>query len=1120
MTYPRNFRIPLAPLGTPHLPRPRSILAEEISSILDQRATSAEKGVGEGPSRKPTIPVQLRTYSPATLSPSSPSLPASSSSVFIRLSPNPPQASASEDAQKARMRKVKIFSGSSHPELAGLILERLGLPPATATLKRFSNAETAVEIGVSVRNEDVYIIQSGSSQVNDDLMELLIFINACKIASARRITAVLPYFPYNKQSKKKKIARGAITAKLVANMLSVAGVDHVITMDLHSSQVQGFFSRPVDNLLAEPTVAKYIRDKYSDWQNGVIVSKNAGGAKRATSLADRLKIDFALIHREKNHIREPTETPTTNGNGNETDESTTETEEDIHHYQQEDGLGELISTRLTLVGDVRGKPAFIVDDAIDSTHSFLDAAVHLKLSEASKVYIVATHGILAGNACREIEECVAIDEVIVTNSYPISDAKKAMTKKLRIMDISGVLAEAIRRTHNVSSASVPGATVEYHHDMTSRCDLDTTMETLQEFVCDRIRLIQAEQDAEVEQITELQQKISQTRLFKLGILLSGLRITGSRTGICGQILVDFESGVGGQDALPPHTFRMGDIVCVEEHVSARSSKKIPIVSPHKTSGVLCRVNDKMMTVSFKQDEEPDDDWQFCRISKLANYVTYERMKTALKSLGAINPDSSSLVSVLFGLKTPTFSTIPELTYFDPTLNESQREAVSFTCSADHVALIHGPPGTGKTQTCVEAIRQLVARGERVLACGSSNISVDNLAERLSKSRIEMVRVGHPARVLGSVLDHSLEVRIKTSDEGQIVNDVRKDIDGQLAAASKCKSRVERRQIYNDVKQLRQELKQREIKVMDTIVTKGQVVLSTLSGAASRVLQKEKFDTVVIDEASQALEPESWIAILKAKRVILAGDHEQLPPTIKSTPSNPSKPSPLSKTLFDRMLEKYGDSVKRMLTIQYRMNQTIMKFSSSEFYENKLIAHKGVKDGLLCDLDGVESTDDTTVPLVFIDTSTSDLRESTDSDSLVLSESKTNEGEATLVLQHIQSLTKSGVKDSHIVILSPYAGQVSLLRNKLRETHPNLEIGTIDGMQGREKEAVVLSLVRSNENGEVGFLSDRRRLNVGLTRAKKHLCVVGDAECISRKNKFLKRMCAYMEENAEVRYPDM
>ncbi|KAJ3295354.1 hypothetical protein HK104_002771 [Borealophlyctis nickersoniae] len=346
--------------------------------------------------------------------------------------------------------KVKIFTGSSHPELSALILDRLSQPVAPAKMKRFSNAETAVEIGVSVRNEDVYLIQSGSSQVNDHLMELLIMINACKIASARRITAVLPYFPYNKQSKKKK-ARGAITAKrmllqlsllyvacrahrpflrfklVVANMLAVAGVDHIITMDLHSSQIQGFFKSPVDNLVAEPCIARYIQANYPNYTNGVVISKNAGGAKRVTSLADKLKMDFALIHRERYHINQPS-------------------------HRKDEGAGE-VETRLTLVGDVKGKECFMLDDMIDGTHSFIDASEHLKRCEASKVYIIATHGILSGNALEEIDECDAVDEIIVTNTYPIAESKRKISKKLRVIDISGVLAEAIRRTHNGESIS-------------------------------------------------------------------------------------------------------------------------------------------------------------------------------------------------------------------------------------------------------------------------------------------------------------------------------------------------------------------------------------------------------------------------------------------------------------------------------------------------------------------------------------------------------------------------------------------------------------------------------------------------------------------------------------------
>ncbi|KAI8825879.1 phosphoribosyltransferase-like protein, partial [Fimicolochytrium jonesii] len=321
---------------------------------------------------------------------------------------------------------VKIFTGSSHPDLAALILDRLGCPAAPAVTKRFSNAETAVEIGVSVRDEDVYLIQSGSMHINDHLMELLIMINACKIASAKRITAVVPYFPYNKQSKKKK-ARGAITAKLVANMLATAGVDHVITMDLHSTQVQGFFKTTIDNLVAEPCIAQYIKANYPNYQDSVVISKNAGGVKRVTALADKLQTDFALIHRERYHIHQSSKgTAVLDDEGRE--------------------------NRLTLVGDVNGRDCFVLDDIIDGTHSFLDAAEHLKRCKASTVRIIATHGILSGNAMQEIDDCEAVDEVIVTNTYPLASKQKA-SKKLRVIDISGVLAEAIRRNHNGESIS-------------------------------------------------------------------------------------------------------------------------------------------------------------------------------------------------------------------------------------------------------------------------------------------------------------------------------------------------------------------------------------------------------------------------------------------------------------------------------------------------------------------------------------------------------------------------------------------------------------------------------------------------------------------------------------------
>ncbi|KAI9317346.1 phosphoribosyltransferase-like protein [Zopfochytrium polystomum] len=326
------------------------------------------------------------------------------------------------------MRKVKIFAGSSHSELSGLILERLGQSAAPAVVKRSANMETAVELGVSVRGEDVYIIQSGSSTINDHLMELLIMINACKMSDARRITAVIPYFPYMKHSKKKK-ARGAITAKLVANMLQVAGIDHIITMDLHSSQMQGFFKMPIDNLLAEPCIAQYIQNQFvesrEDPSQVCIVCKNAGGAKRVTSLADRLKMDFAMIHRERHELARKVNTETT----------------------------PLVTTRLTLVGNVKDRICFLVDDIINDSNTFLDAAEHLKRCEARKIIIVATHGILTEESLKEIEDCPAVDEIAITNTYPVADELRSVCPKLTVIDVSGVLAEAIRRTHNGESIS-------------------------------------------------------------------------------------------------------------------------------------------------------------------------------------------------------------------------------------------------------------------------------------------------------------------------------------------------------------------------------------------------------------------------------------------------------------------------------------------------------------------------------------------------------------------------------------------------------------------------------------------------------------------------------------------
>lgn len=395
------------------------------------------------------------------------------------------------------MRKCKVFVGNSHPQLGNLVCENLGIEPAPATLKKFANGETSVQIGVSVRDEDVYIIQSGSPDVNDHIMELLILISACKGGSAAKITAVIPQFPYSKQSKMKK-HRGAITARMLANLLVMAGADHVVSMDLHASQMQGFFSKPVDNLYAGPTLAKWIKENINDHQDAVVVSKNPGGTKRVTALADALKINFAMIHTDrrrtvdgfngllkhknnndlnvsendniaaadiqtarivKGHVLDDVSSieqsttlpkkPVLNHKESELNfENNNSDDEDEPEFNAQEKL-------ITLVGNVQNRPAIIVDDMIDKHTSFIAAAEHLRMNCGAKsCYIVATHGIFNNDCLERLNECKYIDGIIVTNTYPISEKSMKECKKLTVIDVSQIFAECIRRDHFGESISV------------------------------------------------------------------------------------------------------------------------------------------------------------------------------------------------------------------------------------------------------------------------------------------------------------------------------------------------------------------------------------------------------------------------------------------------------------------------------------------------------------------------------------------------------------------------------------------------------------------------------------------------------------------------------------------
>lgn len=719
----------------------------------------------------------------------------------------------------------------------------------------------------------------------------------------------------------------------------------------------------------------------------------------------------------------------------------------------------------------------------------------------------------------------------------------------------------------------------------------------QAFFTTQKSLLQAEQASEIAETSLLLSAATPSTLARAGLAIINLTANSLRTGLGGRTVVELgidsaytptNSKNGGKgnsgrsnDELPEHGIRTGDIVRVGQMPKGGAKKKeVSELKDKGVEGVVTRVGEKAIWVAAGKGgddatkNESDIDalasnrlW----VVKLSNDVTYRRMNWALTKLlqtsgGAFTP----LQRVLLGLSPPG-SPDParlkaELAFTNLSLNDSQKEAIKFALASPDLALIHGPPGTGKTSTIVELILQLLAQEQRVLVCGPSNISVDNIVERLAASApaAPIIRMGHPARLLPSVLDHSLEVLTRTSEAGAIVKDIRDEIDQKIANTKKAKSGKERKAIWSDVRELRKEFREREGKCVDTLIGGSAVVLATLHGAGSRQITAGKlqgkggYDVVIIDEAGQGLESGCWVPLVSAsetaKKLILAGDHLQLPPTVKSSDGKEDKSEMkkglksleddlkklsigddemkaakkwgLEYTMFDRLLHEYGDGVKRLLNTQYRMHEKIMRFPAEELYEGKLIAATTVQARLLKDLEyGVEETEDTLEPLVFYDTQGGDFPEKTEeetasSKSVILGDSKSNDLEAAVVQMHVRKLVGAGVRDEDIAVITPYNAQLAVLQGLLREDYPGLELGSVDGFQGREKEAVIVSLVRSNDNHEVGFLGEKRRLNVAMTRPKRHLCVVGDSETVGQGSPFLKRWMKFLEENADLRYPTL
>jgi len=684
------------------------------------------------------------------------------------------------------------------------------------------------------------------------------------------------------------------------------------------------------------------------------------------------------------------------------------------------------------------------------------------------------------------------------------------------------------------------------------------------FVRETLRLLAVEFAAETELAEGELDVASRRRLERLGLCVAGLRLESWRSGLYGRTILGFVSVKG---VLSSNGFGVGDVVRVvpNEGPKKRDNES---GSWKPASGIVSKVSEEMIEVAFSENTDDGELRELeemvpLRLDKLPNSATNEKLLQAMKEIETLSPSHPSfhLAEVLFGEKQPLQNMMlqdgssgQEMIPFNDRLNGPQLDAIKFALRSRDVALIHGPPGTGKTTAVTELILQAAQVHDfRVLVCSPSNVAVDNLVLRLdemssSMSRkdiskrklrpLSMIRVGHPARFLPGVLRHSMDAVIGRSEAKEIVNDVRKELQDiimqMISRRSSKKKKTERRRPFKELKleakELRKELRSRERAVVDSTIKQANVVLATNVGAAS-LLKKmstesrdsdKVFDLVVIDEAAQAIEASCWIPILQGRRLVLAGDHKQLPPTIKSIEAEKGL---LGTTLFDRVVQLYGDRVVKLLSIQYRMHQVINDWASKEMYEGRLVADSSVAFRKLTELDYFKSAqghddDEEGSPfestLVFIDTAFCDLEESVeDEDELGQSPgSRFNRGEAIIVAKYVTKLLDAGMPESELAVITPYNAQVHLIRSMLLEKYPALEVRSVDGFQGREKEVVVLSLVRSNKKGMIGFLADDRRLNVAVTRAKRQVCLIADSETIgNEEGSFLARMISYFHDHA-------
>lgn len=487
-----------------------------------------------------------------------------------------------------------------------------------------------------------------------------------------------------------------------------------------------------------------------------------------------------------------------------------------------------------------------------------------------------------------------------------------------------------------------------------------------------------------------------------------------------------------------------------------------------------------------------------------NQTTYDRMYGALREIGKAEHTQPAFVrDISLGLKSPRLKDpvrAESLEFFNPRLNALQQRAVCMAFENEDVLLIHGPPGTGKTSVLIEIIRQIKKRGETVLISAPSNTACDHIVQCLTSSRLEVTRLGHPARMSESLRDHTFSFQMARHPLAKVIDEHEARLDQISRQKERRQDRRvmdwdEKKEIREEEKMLRQDIKNLKASIFQQVWQAADIVIATHTGAGDPLVREKVFQWVIVDEATQGTEPATWIPLSHAGRVILAGDHCQLPPTVFSPKQGKNT---LRFTLFERLAEVLPFSAKIRLEEQYRMNEKMMHFSSREFYDGKLTAHPSVAGHTLAGISHLKKSDSLSEPFVFLDTAGLGYEEKISPES----ESRYNEEEARLVVREYEELLKTGLPPSDIAIISPYSAQVKLLTSLIYTDEWDAakglgpEIDSIDAFQGREKEAVIVSLVRSNLTGNLGFLADTRRMNVALTRAKRKLVVIGDSATIA------------------------